>query len=179
MSNGTQNPFEELAKQTKTPVTPEQNLAEQGTNPFEEIARKSAPNPFEQLATPPESLSRRIAAVESVSPRSFSEQHPIIQNLLVRPFHAMAEGIITAFRDATDQSARVRFPGVPLAPQPSGPIDMTKPIRTPDYYETYGEFLTRRASEGDMEAREKINLSLEGAAFMGSFLGASALKLVP
>jgi len=180
MSNGKQNPFDALAEQGKTPVTAEQHVAEQGGNPFDELAHKTSPNPFDSLVSPPESLSRRVAAGESVPPRSFAEQHPLIQNLLVRPFQGVAEGVYTFLRDMTDRSVRAQFEGIPTgATQPKGPIDMTKPIRTPDYYESYGEFLNRRASEGDMESREKLNLSLEGAAFMGSFLGASALKLIP
>lgn len=50
--------------------------------------------------------------------------------------------------------------------------DPTMPIRTRDFTETRADFLSRRASEGDVQAKEIMDSSVRGTALMASFLPA-------
>ena len=172
------NPFTDLAEQTKVPATPEQALQTQG-NPFTDAAQRDTANPFTDLASgKTDTFALRTASIQAATP-SFPERHPIINAVLVEPAKDFAEAIKTFIVDASDRNMRAHAKVFGVVPPSELNTDPTKPIRTPDYYESYGEFLARRSAEGDPLAIESLNRTMRGAALLGSFVGAPLLRAVP
>lgn len=172
------NPFTDLAEQTKAPTTPEQAVQAQG-NPFTDVAQRDTANPFLDLASGnTDTFALRTATIQAGTP-PFAERHPIINAVFVEPMKDFAEAMKTLIVDASDRNMRAHAQVFGVVPPSELNTDPTKPIRTPDYYESYGEFLARRSSEGDPLALESFQRTMRGAALLGSFVGAPLLRAVP
>lgn len=199
MSNGTVDPYESLVpsrrkaiQQADTTIpTPPQPPE---VDPYKKVLDDTAYDPYEAVLNPtPDSVSRRLSFLQGQrelsatvpgTPPSFLQRHPFV-NMIAETAKSIAEMTRTFVLNAADAGMRNRARVMGSSGLPQGApeqTDPTKPIRTRDYYETYGEWLTRRQAEGDPDATERMHRTIEGTALTASMLGGeivASTKLSP